>query len=214
MNKFRNLTIATGLVSAALIAPACGESGVEQEAYIQGFGYGINSNVIEAQWHQYTDQVGFPIGEVRGVNSSLEVVDCREVYDGFFNTQSDSECMFDLWCSDTGDTHCEAVYEPRYSFQRLEDTVVRQCIAPIMKREFKPDIPIRDTVCEDSRTGAQRLSESARYLLYVSTPNPDKEVDGNIKGSAELSADEWQRVDWATPVIAVVDDGRIVDIKV
>lgn len=211
MNGLKNAAIATGLATGLFVAGGCGESAIEQEAQINGFGHGIDVQVIEPQWIPYYDQGYLPGSTLRNISSYEEVVDCRAVSDGWGWNTNDSECYGDL-CMFTAsdDQHCEAVWELRYSYEQLEDTVVRQCIAPIVKREFKGNA-IEDTSCENELRENQRLQKSGRYVLWVSTPNPKEEGPETLSGRVEVTAEQWADASSSEPITVSISDGEITE---
>lgn len=214
MNKIRNAIIAAGVATGLVVLPSCSESAIEQEARVVGFGSGVDVTVTEPRWNTYEDEVNLPGGQIRDVRVEDEQVGCIEVDDDFFSyDMDDPDCWFDYSCVSTDYSHCEPVYESLYSYQRLEDTVVRQCIAPITKREYKAD-PVEDKSCEQEQTSTQSLHKTSRYILWVTTPNPDSETGGNLTSSIKVSAQEWQASDRSLPVVAVIKDGKITQVKV
>lgn len=216
MNRVREAVIAVGL-AGGLMAAGCSEPTIEQEARIVGFGQGVDVTVWQPEWQGYEEQYEIPQGAtVRNVQPYDMYVGCREMEDEFFGwNEDDWACQTDIWstCESSDTTHCEAIYERRYNYQVLEDRVVRDCMANIVKGEYKSRYPVENTSCEQSLTPDQRVEKQSRYLLWLTTENPDEEGPETITQAVEVTGDEWQRSDSSVSVTAVIQGDRIIDVK-
>lgn len=218
MNKLTNTLAVAGLAAGSLAACG-GESGVEQEAQIIGFGRGEDVSIVEDQWVHHEDADYLPSGTIRNVEEDEEFAGCREVEDDWFwGGEDDLACDLEITlfpCESEEGTHCEAEYDPIYDFDILEESVVRECPAPITRREYKDETIARDEACISTRTDGQRLRQQSRFVIWVSTSNPDydPENDSNeprqLTTSHDLSAEEWSTIDRNSSVTVRVNDGRI-----
>ena len=168
MKRVLGAAMAVGIGIGA-VSGCGGPEVVEQPAAIEGFAYGVNSQLWDKKWTQYTEEEYIPSGEIRNVRHQ-EIFDrCIVVDDEDYSFNEDYiECSFDYSfdrCNPGDYEHCEAVYEDRWDYEQLEDYIVQQCMAPLTKMEYKPREPKTNELCDKSRKGLSGLPEKM-YLLY------------------------------------------------
>lgn len=216
MGRVINTTLGAALAIGSL--SGCGESAVEKEAQVASFGWGIDAEVVEDQWVRHSDQISLPRGQVRDVYEREEFVGCEEVVTGWFGFGSDDPRCFTTFCSSGDDTHCEARYESRYSYESLEEVAVQDCPAPIKPLEYKPAKPVVDEECFADAQAHQRVNKVGRFVVWVRAENPSYNTDEPSDGPAYLSAsedvsrDEWQSINRQTEATAKIKNGKIVEI--
>ena len=216
MGRVLNSALAATLAVGAL--SGCGEQGYEQQAEVVGFARGIDGQIIEAQWLLHQDEPMRPGGNVRNLRRTEKFVGCHEVEDSdwsIFNL-SDSECWgFGDGCSEGENTHCEADYDDRFSYERLEDVVIQECPSPLVALEVKPSVPVKDEACIAQAIPPKRFRPMDRFVIWVRAfnknhdPNNPKSGPAIYESQRDVNAKEWQKIDRGTQARVTVTAGRI-----
>ena len=215
MRKGLGVALAIGM-STAPMAGCGGPEVIEQQASIEGFAYGVDSQLWDRHWVEHDSESYVPGGTVRNVRHREVFDHCVEVDDEMFSwNMDDSDCYFDFSCSADENEHCKAVYRDEYDYESLDDFVVQDCPAPIQKREFKPPNPVTNEQCDENRRGEQWVTRRNVFKIWISTMLTDKEGDKTLLKSVEpLSSDEWSLAERGADVTAVITDGQITDVKI
>lgn len=205
-----------GLAAGTLVG--CGEGGVEQEAQITGFGTGVDVQIVEDQWIVHEGKQSLPGDTIRNVHDYDKFAGCKEVANGYFSLNfDDPECWSDFWCQSTEDTHCEAQYQRLYDYERLEEVTVKDCPAFIALAEYKPKVSERNEECIANIAPPQRLRETTRYVIRVSTQNPEYEEKPDepehFTTTHDITAHEWSTVGYETPVKVRIKGDRITSVS-
>lgn len=206
------LTAGVALYAAA----ACGPETSEAEARVVGFASGIDSVIVQDEWVPYTDQSSLPwSGETRNERHHEEFTGCREVENGFFDLGfDDDECWFDFSCSSTDTTHCKAVYEDRYDYERLETKTVKHCPAPVVITMDKPEQPEIDAHCVEDRGELQRVEQATWYIVSVVVKNPFYDSENNpremLNARMRVSPEAWASLEPGETIAVTVADNQTV----
>lgn len=211
---------AATLMAGAL--SACGgEPTVELQGQVQRYGVGIDVIVVEDQWVPHRNETQPPFGEIRNRYPHEEFSHCKEVDDELFSWNDDDfDCLNDFgWnaCVSTDNTHCEAVYETQYDFERLEEVEVDNCPAPIRMREFRAEEPDVDQACLDRVRSDQRINKTSRYIVHVSVANPKHGEEGQqdrLEKDINLTFDEWNQLGTNRNVTVQVRGSQLIDVKI
>ena len=214
----------TALVASLFVGTlsGCGAEGVKQEGQVAGFAQGVDGQIFEDQWVHHKNEDEIPSGTIRDTEEHEEFAGCREVGDGLLSWNTDDPECWGTWCVSSESTHCEAEYDTKYSFDRLEEVKVQDCPAPMRPVEYRSDDEVFiDQPCIDGAQPHQRVVRISRFLIYVSTPNPNYDSSDSKKAneprflqdSQEVTQEEWRTIDRSTEVNVTVRGAEITNIS-
>lgn len=220
------LAFAAGFASGTLAGCGGEADTVKQPASIVGFAHGIDSKLYENQWVLHVDETTPPLGNIRNLQLDPEgdFRGCRPVGDGYFSFDTNDDECGGFWadgdyCGGTEDDHCVADYDPTYTYEAEEAVVAMDCLAQLVKMEYKTLEPVVNEDCARSRKDGQWVEDQARYVLWLITSNPEydaEEPSANepavITGKQDVTVQEWQQAERSVRPTVTIRNGEIVDI--
>lgn len=220
--------VATAGVTTLSLLAGCGsiEPTIEQPGSIVGFAQGIDSQLWGDVWVDHVNEDNLPSDGVREikVNPRGRRVGCVAVGDGYFSVDTDDEGCGGFWgdgsrCGADENEHCKAVFAPTYDFQQLTPQVLQDCRAELKKTEFKPEKPVTNERCKNNRKDGQWVINTPRFLIWLSTTNPDydkehpEKADPYITGVQQINDAEWERAERTIQTTVVIRSGKVIDVK-
>lgn len=227
MKKMMKIALAASVTAGALAGCGSETQAVEQPASVTGYAHGIDSKLWENQWVLHVDDTYPPEGNYRNLYIDPEgrFRGCRAVGDGFFSFDTNDDECGGWWsdgdyCGGDESDHCVAMYDPTYTYEADEATIIMDCVANLQKREYPTPDPITNEACARSRGDGQWVTETTRYILWLTTTNPDYDAekpDSNvprtITKAEEVDVSEWRQAkEDIKPTVSVLN-GKIIGVS-